>query len=172
MACLLYRHPLEHFLQSDVHEKSTELALQVYAKIAPTLDNSTVVDDSISRDCAIERISRCLVTAFELRVALQLHAKQSRIISFPVDTPYDPYWMVAENADGSPAMASRAELEDMRVSVLLFPALAQLPGEGLEGLRCPDDWERVMPTRKPCLDDEGRIQRDWLCCAKALVILE
>jgi hypothetical protein len=81
-----------------------------------------------------------LITAFHLLVALQLNTKDYRIIRFPLGTLHNPHWMIPGNEDGSPAMASETELESLKVSVLLFPALAQLPEENLEGLGLPENW--------------------------------
>jgi hypothetical protein len=172
MACLLYRPHLECFLKDDAPEKSMELAAQMYTELESALNESPSTDDSVARESAMEKIRSWLMTAFELLVALQLHNEEYRIVSFPIGTPYNPHWMLAENADGTRSAASEAELRRLKVSILLFPALAQSPEASLEGTKAAGDWELVMPRKNPCLDDEGLVEADWRPCGKALVILE
>lgn len=85
---------------------------------------------------------------------------------------FDDEWMMTEEPDGS--MVDKAVLGQAprMVLSLLFPALAQLPEDDLQELTCSDDRERVMPTSKRYLDDEGVVQKNWLCCCNAGVVLE
>jgi hypothetical protein len=172
MALMLYRFPLEYFLSNDLDVRSKALAREIFFDLAhgQPAQSSELTLAAIKH--TMSNIETWPKSAYSLRVAVELSVKQYHIVSFPASTTFDADWMTAEKPDGSLVDKSDLMQAPRKVLSLLFPALAQLPEDDLQELTCPDDWERVMPTSKRYLDDEGVYRDNWLCCCKAVVVLE